>query len=67
MAQATNKQARTQVAISQKDRVTREERTALFGLIRWWVEVSREKISEDLIIHTDIAIDNIYVNGKKIR
>lgn len=66
MAQATNKLARTQVAISRNERVVREERTALFGLLRWWVEVSREKINDDLVIETEWEVENIYFNGKKI-
>jgi hypothetical protein len=54
------------VQISRRNKVTYEERTALFGLITWRVKISTEKIGDDLIIETDRPIDRIYFNGKLI-
>jgi len=54
------------VQIFRRNKVTYEERTALFGLITWRVKISTEKIGDDLIIETDRPIDRIYFNGKLI-
>ena len=62
-----NNRMRTKVEISQNNRVTYEEKTALFGLVRWWLKVCAEKLSDDLVIWTDIKIENIYINGEKMK
>lgn len=55
------------VQVSRRNKVTYEERTALFGLITWRVKVSTEKIGDDLIIDTNgRKIDKIYFNGKEL-
>jgi len=55
------------VQIFRRNKVTYEERTALFGLITWRVKISTEKMGDDLIIETHgRKIDKIYLNGKEL-
>ena len=63
---ATIKTNNTQVGVSRTQMVTRKEKSILFGLIKWWVVVKAQKISDDLIIETDLNIDKIYLNGKEL-
>lgn len=60
-------QNRTKVEVVENRQVVSEERTALFGLIKWWVKVSSNKIGNDLFIEKDITIDRIFINGKELR
>ncbi len=54
------------VGVNEINRVTYEERSALFGLITWKVRVNSESIGKDLIIYSSVEFDNIYLNGKKL-
>lgn len=47
--------------------VTSIERTAIFGLVRWWEKISAEKIGDELIIESEVNFSAIYLNGKKIK
>lgn len=58
---------KTSAYISDMAAVTKIERTALFGLLRWWVEIHRESIGKDLVIETAEKYDHIIVNGKEVK
>ena len=55
---------KTYVGGSDEYLVTRRERRAFFGLIRWWEEVFTERIGSDIHVVTDRPIQTVYVNGE---
>jgi len=55
------------VEVSQRQRVTYEKREILFGIVYWWIKVRTEIIGDDLIIETARNIENVYLNGVKIK
>jgi hypothetical protein len=61
---ATVKTEMTDVDLLENQRVVYEIRSALFGLIKWQVEIKRETIGKDLIIETLEPYDRIILNGK---
>lgn len=65
MAYAKNQ--RTHIELSERQRVTYERRTALWGLIEWYVKVKADTIGKDIFILTDVEVDNVYLNGELIK
>lgn len=57
---------RTKIELSGKNAVTYVERTAIFGLLRWWEKISTKKLGNDFSIETDVEIESIYINGKPL-
>ena len=57
----------TQITQIDNVKVTRERRTALFGLIEWWEELKSDRLSNDIHIKTEQFPDKIiiYCNDNK--
>ena len=51
--------------MSQRIMVTEKRRS--WFIFSWYEKISEQKVGNDLFIHTDRAIDKIYLNGKEIQ
>lgn len=56
----------TKVEISNNIKTTYHRESAFSGFLKWWVKDRVDIIGSDLIIETQVEIENIYLNGKKL-
>lgn len=54
------------VSPMEKIEITYREKSALFGMLRWWALEKERSFGKYLVINTDEAVDEIILNGKKI-
>ena len=45
---------------------TYKERSALFGVFKWFEKVGKEQLGVDLVITTQQQIRKVYLNGKEL-
>jgi len=56
----------TEVTPLERVRETYVERSALFGLLRWWEVIKTDSIGRELYITTTETPEKIYLNGREL-